>query len=393
MTHFFIAFEVQPTKEIASIQKKFKIDGEFTKDSQFHCTLLFLGDKINEKDVINAIKDLDAQPILAETSKIIRLSDSRYKNAFVIKLDNDKIKQIYNKLKSRLNIKSSQEFIPHITLIRTNQESSLPRIIRFYITLNRVTLYKADIVNGEAVYVKIFTKYLDNFENTINKILEDLRDLNDIDGVDVGILYGSTASGKIKKPVHDIDLYILTKNATFPLGSIKKIKKRVDGIKRKYSSQEFHVSSWCVGLGRVFELHKIEKGKNHIGIELMPLCELTNNQVSRGEIEKRGLKVLFGDTSHILNLHERFDISDDAGSLEFLASRMMNDLVTNKKSRLFSLYFPFLMFSFLKYKRISFKSKDDALEKFKKYLPNIKIPEEENNKELLKFYDNLIEAV
>ena len=386
---YFIAFKIKPIEEVLSIQRKFNLNNEFTKENQFHCTLLFLDNNINENEVINIINKINFEPINTKVLRLNKLSDARYKNAIVLELSNDKLIEINSYLKNKLNIKNNEDYIPHITLLRTNQNIKLKEINSFEIILKEITLFKADIVNNEVIYQEIFTKNLDSFENLIQNILEDLKNLNKIENIDAGILYGSTASGKIKRPVHDIDIYLLTKNITFPLESIKRIKEMARNIENKYSSDKFHVSSWCVGLGKVFEMHKIEKNKLHVGIELMPLSLVTNNQVSGNEISNRGLKVLFGNADSFLSLGDRFNLYKEDSSVEFLASRILSDIISNNKN-IFNLYLPFFIYSFLKNKKILFKSKGDAIQKFKELFPNVKIPENGDYKDLLKFYKNLI---
>ena len=302
-TAYFIAFKVEPSKQILEIQKKLKsynVSGEYTKEDQFHITLNYLGKTCSIKKikgVFNNIKKNFREPIEVSIDDVDFLSDARYGHSIACKVkENEHLKRMHEFLKQKLESKSLfEDFKPHITLTRTNEEVvPLPRA-NFRMLLKDIVLYKADIKGNDAIYTELYTVSLDKFEQMVWQVLEELKGLRRFKDIETAILYGSTALGKIKKPVHDIDLYLVFNTTIVKLETLKKIKKYIQNICKKYSDKETAVTTWAVGLGRVFEEQKIVKKKFNLGIEIymIPASNI-KSELSLEQIKFHRMNPLFG---------------------------------------------------------------------------------------------------
>jgi 2'-5' RNA ligase len=360
---YFIAFKVQPKPEIIDIQAKFRhYSGELTSPEMLHLTLLFLGEQCDISRVKKAIDSIKGTSIETEFANLAIIKDMRYKNAIVLAGKETGMQKIHEQLKTVLGSASSFEYMPHITLLRTNDEVKLPLIKPLKFKLSRIALIKAEKIDDAVVYNEIYSRSLDKFEDTVYKIIEDLKGLRKIAGIDVAVLYGSTAAGMIKPHMHDIDVYLLSKKPVISLEAVKRVKAELQRVSQKYTTAKLGVNFWAVGLGKVLESHKSKKIKDNIGIEIFFVPRILEDVLTAKDIKERNLKVLFGDVSFLKKVASR---KLAPNTVELAMSRYLAT-IAEKHDVDPSDYFNYLVFSYLQDKGIFVKSKVEALQVIKK---------------------------
>ena len=400
MPAYFIAFELEPSHELLGLQKQAASlhsaeACDLTPLNQFHCTLLFLGLTIDRDKVIKALQEIRDDPLLVQGKQLAYLKDQHHTSALVVLLDHPVLIKLHENLAKHLSSEHGQNFTPHVTLLRTDESKKpLPRIAPTAFTLKNISLFEAHIEDRTASYTKMYTQHLDFFEREVFSVLEDLKSLHDLPGLDLAVIYGSTASGKIKKPVHDIDLYLFTQQHLFPLHLLQQIKTQTARIAQQHESSQLQISSWCVGLGKVFSMHKLE-AKNkpyHLGIEFHTESAFTrvDTGLTLQKIRDKGLKVLFGDPEALLLDDE---LEKGHVKFEYTASLILCNILNMEDTSLYDHFFPAFVFSGLSRKHIPYTSKQDALEKFAVHYPNVSVPSDKTSEHLLRFYCDLLEAL
>ncbi len=399
MPVYFIALELEPSHELLDLQEQTASlhTGvcEITPSHQLHCTLLFLGSAIDRDKVIQALRQIHDEPLVVHGKQLAYLKDQRYASALVLLLDHPTLVSLHESLARRLPSNHGLTFIPHVTLLRTDElQKPLPKIAPTTLTLKNLTLFEAHVEDRTATYTPLYTQRLDFFEREVFSVLEDLKSLRNLQGLDLAVIYGGTASGKIKKPVHDIDLYLFTRQPLFPLQLLQHIKAHTARIAQRHESSQLQISSWCVGLGKVFSMHKLE-AKNkpyHLGIEFHTASAFTrvDTGLTLQNIKNKGLKVLFGDPEALLLDDE---LEKDHVEFEYIASRVLCNILNGEEINLYDNFFPAFVFSGLSRKHIPYTSKQNALEKFAVHYPNVSAPSEKTPEQLLRFYCDLLEAL
>jgi len=358
---YFISFSVPWTEKISEIAEKLgHFRGEHTTPDKLHMTLLFLGDRCDVTKARKAIDSIRSGPVEARIDKLSEYFDNRYKHALVLMDSRNGAKHIHDQLKRRLGDKSASDYAGHVTMLKTNDKTTIPSINAIETRLTKISLMRATERGGISCYETLYSRSLDRFEDTVLKAVEDIKSLR-ISGIDAAVLYGSTAAGSIKQHVHDIDVYLLSKKAAIPLDAIKNVKIALQKMSKKRTSKNLIVTFWPVGIGKIFEGQK-KSEKDMIGIEVFPLARCSDYYLSQEDITERDLKVLFGDTSFLKKRTSPIENAVEACMSRYIAAQLELPKV-DKDS-----YFYQLVFSYMIGRHYA-KSKNEALGIIKKRFP------------------------
>lgn len=153
--------------QIADRLKAAGLNGNFTKEQNYHLTLLFLGESDERQLMIakKAIQEIKTQPFDITFQNISNFS----KNIVHLKVKPcEQLTQIHNflydKLKSYFSLDASK-FSPHITLVRKpsfipNIKDEFKDILSMDYRADNVTLMLSSRQNGELVYSPLFVHKL-----------------------------------------------------------------------------------------------------------------------------------------------------------------------------------------------------------------------------------------
>jgi 2'-5' RNA ligase len=156
---------------IAQKLKSFSIQGNFTRQDNFHLTLIFLGETTKINSIKQAMDAISVQPFkftLGGLGKFHRREGDIY---WIGVEKNRNLLEIYNKLCEELaslgfNIEQ-RNFKPHVTIGRKvilnsqfNYNESIRNIIPITIGVDRISLMKSERINGILTYTEVYSKVL-----------------------------------------------------------------------------------------------------------------------------------------------------------------------------------------------------------------------------------------
>ena len=136
-----------------------KVTGNYTKVSNLHMTLVFLGETSEDKvNVIKKIlKDINLQIEAIKITKMTMLKD-----ILVGEVEkNDQLLEIFNSIRTGLknnNINfDDHSLYPHVTLIRkvNNQEKFVGIDMNIISSFDHITLFESKRINNELIYVDL----------------------------------------------------------------------------------------------------------------------------------------------------------------------------------------------------------------------------------------------
>lgn len=136
-----------------------KVTGNYSKISNLHMTLVFLGE--TDEGKIPLIKDI-IKNVSFNIDEIIITKFAMLKDILVGEVkNNQEIQDMYNKLKQGLKkngiIVDSNSLYPHVTLIRkaVNCGKFVGKEVNLTSKFDHITLFESRRINGELVYIDL----------------------------------------------------------------------------------------------------------------------------------------------------------------------------------------------------------------------------------------------
>lgn len=142
--------------------------GSFPKISNYHITLLYIGETENTSAVISALEEINVSPFIISLDEIGRFVGKNESTYWVgLKGQIGMLLCIYETLKSKLvNLGfafNHSTFTPHITLARkvvgSDQLVNL-EVPKATINVSEITLYKSEYKDNTLTYTKLYIKKL-----------------------------------------------------------------------------------------------------------------------------------------------------------------------------------------------------------------------------------------
>ena len=136
-----------------------KVTGNYTKVSNLHMTLVFLGETSEDKvSVIKKIlKNIDLSIDMIKITKMTMLKDILVGEVE----NNNQLQEIYNSLRSNLKANGiyfdDHSLYPHITLIRkvNNHEKFVGKEMNIISNFDHITLFESKRINNDLVYIDL----------------------------------------------------------------------------------------------------------------------------------------------------------------------------------------------------------------------------------------------
>lgn len=131
------------------------IIGNYTKSSNLHLTLAFLGE-IEESKVSLLLSLIDSIE-LKNLNKIKISKITKFKDMLIYEVEKSReLNVIYDELIAKLEEHSfnteKRVFYPHITLIRKTNKF-IEKEILFESVVNKITLFESKVINNQLIYI------------------------------------------------------------------------------------------------------------------------------------------------------------------------------------------------------------------------------------------------
>ena len=146
-------------KKTVEQAKSAGVKGNFTRDTNFHMTLAFLGEQRDPEGAIDALKQLAFEPFEIELEGVNHFNDLYYVNVQDSKNLEETARIIRSALEENGIYFDPKPFKPHITLVR---KAELPE--NYALTFKNMTcpikaihLYRSETIKNVLTYTNIYT--------------------------------------------------------------------------------------------------------------------------------------------------------------------------------------------------------------------------------------------
>lgn len=135
------------------------VRGNYTKLSNVHMTLAFIGEVNNDQIPLlkKIISDIDISNLTYLTMEKLTM----LKDILIAKIqESNEITYVHNELIKKLkenNFNIDEKFSPHLTLVRkaTNYDMFLDRKLDLVSNVNKITLFESRRINNDLVYIDL----------------------------------------------------------------------------------------------------------------------------------------------------------------------------------------------------------------------------------------------